>query len=103
MTTLELLEVLRPRRNTNLVGAYLIAELPHLPSRAQHALASCVPYLLQQPSAQDAELILSLPETHPAYEPTRYLREAIPLDSPQAQRSQKVRDVKRDAEAKRNA
>jgi hypothetical protein len=77
---------------------FLIAELPHLPSPAHPVLAGCVPSLLGQPTACEADTILSLPAGHPAYEPTRHLREPIRLESPQAQRARRATARDRDAE-----
>lgn len=77
---------------------FLITELPHLPPPAQPVLASGVPSLLDEPTSREADLILSLPACHPAYEATQYLREPIALNSPQARRSRRASAQQRDAE-----
>ncbi|TDV44200.1 hypothetical protein [Actinophytocola oryzae] len=79
----------------------LVRELPQLPSPARPVLANCVPSLLDQPTRCTADLILSLPTDHPAYEPTRPLRESIKLNSSQAQRSRRARTAERDVELER--
>ncbi len=60
---------------------WLLRELPQLPSVAQDALAACIPYLARNPTAGDADLILGMPESHPAYEHTEGLRQPVRVDS----------------------
>jgi hypothetical protein len=50
---------------------WLLVELPALPTAAQGTLAHAVPYLLNKPTASQADQILALPDDHPAYEVPR--------------------------------
>ncbi len=65
---------------------WLVDELPRFPRTAQQALANCVSPLLDQPTAAQADRVLSLPPSHPAYEPTRWWRDPIPVESETADR-----------------
>ena len=60
---------------------WLIRKLPALAHSAQDALASCVPQLARHPTAGEADLILAMPEDHPAYSHTQWLRQPVPTDS----------------------
>lgn len=79
---------------------WLMAELPRLNGKARTVLAECVPYLIREPSALQADVILTLPSDHPAYGRTEYLRATVPLGSEHAQRSQRarMRDLGRETE-----
>ncbi len=60
---------------------WLLDELPNAPRPAQQTLANCVVPLLDQATAAQVDRVLSLPPTHPAYEPTRWWRDPIPIAS----------------------
>jgi len=66
-------------------AGWLLDQLPSLPPASQEALARCVPALASSPTADIAELILEMPETHPAYAFTEGMRGAVRLDSEIAQ------------------
>lgn len=80
---------------------WMMAELPQLPGNARAVLAECVPYLLRKPSARHADVILALPEDHPAYAATEHYRATVSLESEHAQRSQQARRRELDSEARR--
>jgi hypothetical protein len=64
---------------------WLLDQLPSLPPASQEALARCVPALASNPTADLAELILEMPESHPAYAFTDGMRGAVSVDSDIAQ------------------
>ena len=53
----------------------------------QDILARCVPALAGQPTAAEADLILQMAESHPAYAYTTHLRNEASTDSPEALRA----------------
>lgn len=64
---------------------WLVGVLPSLAQPEQDALARCVSYLARQPTAAEADLILQMPEDHPAYVYTTWLRDKVSIGSPEAQ------------------
>jgi hypothetical protein len=65
---------------------WLLGVLPSLDQPEQGALAQCASSLARRPTATEADLILQMPEDHPAYAHTRWLRGSVSTDSPQALR-----------------
>lgn len=63
---------------------WLLRMLPSLARPEQEAMARCVPFLARQPSAAEADLILSMPVDHPAYAHTMWLRGEVTIDWPEA-------------------
>ncbi|MEU4743975.1 hypothetical protein AB0G02_26400, partial [Actinosynnema sp. NPDC023658] len=66
---------------------WLLDTLVSLGGRAATTLGKCLTQLLHAPSADLAERILTLPETHPAYEITSWWRESKAVDSPDVART----------------
>ena len=66
---------------------WLLAVLPSLAQPEQDILARCVPALAGQPTATEADLILQMAESHPAYAYTPHLRNEASTDSPEALRA----------------
>lgn len=66
---------------------WLLGVLPSLAQPEQDALARCVPYLVREPTAAEADLILGMAGDHPAYAHTKWLREEVSTNSPEAQRA----------------
>ncbi len=81
---------------------WLITAMPAVSPKAQKVLAYCVPELLDSPDARTADLILSLPTDHPAYESTRHLRGHIDLESPGARRFRKSQQLQADIDRHRD-
>ncbi len=71
---------------------WLVTTLPGLPAPAQHALTACIPGLVVHPTAHQADVILGLPQTHPAYEATQWLRNPVKTSSPGAARQREIRE-----------
>ena len=82
---------------------WLLRELPALPSGAQDALASCVPLLARAPTAAEADLILGMPPSHPAYDFTTSLRQTDRIDSQAAWHYRRQRQRAADAESLQSA
>ncbi|QBI18861.1 hypothetical protein ER308_04420 [Egibacter rhizosphaerae] len=80
---------------------WLLDSLPGLPATAREPLAACVPYLLGQPTAKTADLVLTLPEQHPAYLATDHLRGSRSVQSEPARRWRRHREREAEAEATR--
>lgn len=78
---------------------WLLPELPALPSAAQDILASCVPLLARDPTAAEADLILGMPPSHPAYVYTTSLRQTDRIDSEAARHYRRQRQRAADAES----
>ncbi|NJC64684.1 hypothetical protein HC028_09235 [Planosporangium flavigriseum] len=78
---------------------WLIEELPGLPILAQSPLANCVSPLLDHPTASQADMILSLTSSHPAYEPTRWWRDPVPVQSETADRLREFHSYEKQDEA----
>ncbi len=77
---------------------WILDTLPDLPATAQRPLADCLSLLLPEPTATQADCILSLPPSHPAYESTKNWREPIDLDSDYAKRMRKSHQRRREAQ-----
>jgi hypothetical protein len=58
---------------------WLVAGLPTLPPPAREPLARCVGQLTIEPTAEEADLILDMPQDHPAYPHTQWLRQPVPV------------------------
>jgi hypothetical protein len=71
---------------------WLVSQLPAMPVPAQRALAACIPGLARHPTATQANVILGLPDDHPAYETTRFLRDPVSASSPAARQWQEIRE-----------
>lgn len=82
---------------------WLITELPHMDEPARTTLANCLPWLLQSPTADDADAILSLPVDHPGYEPTESLRQPQSTQSETARRWQQRRAREAEQQAQLDA
>lgn len=80
---------------------WILTHLPDLPIKAHAALTECVPHLIRQPSAREADRILMLPTEHPAYATTEHLRATVTLASPHGQRAQERRQRQLAAQARR--
>jgi hypothetical protein len=66
---------------------WLLGLLPSLARPERDALARCIPHLVRQPTAAEADLILGMAADHPAYGPTARLRDPASTDSREAQRA----------------
>ncbi|ONI87994.1 hypothetical protein ALI22I_19810 [Saccharothrix sp. ALI-22-I] len=60
---------------------WLLDRLPALPVGVAETLIDCLPQLLLDVPASTADLILTLPEDHPAYAATDHLRGAVDVNS----------------------
>jgi hypothetical protein len=81
---------------TSTDAEWLISAMPGLAEPAQAALAPCVQYLIQQPTAAVADLVLDMAEDHPAYESTRSLRDSVDIDSELARRWRELHAAEED-------
>ena len=66
-------------------AVWLLDQLPNLPSASQGALARCVAALASNPTADIADLILEMPQSHPAYAFTEGMRGVVRVYSDIAQ------------------
>ena len=71
---------------------WLLDKLPTLPAPAQEALAPCIPRLVHHPTADAADLILGMPEGHPAYAHTQWLRQPLSIGSDAAKQWRELRE-----------
>lgn len=72
-------------------AGWLLNALPEMPGAARQSLAECVRHIVHNPTAEIANLILSLPITHPAYEATQQWRESVSVTSETAARWRELR------------
>ncbi len=82
---------------------WLLSKLHALPPPAQDALALCVPHLARHPTASEADLILGMPEDHPAYPHTQWLRQPVRTDSEPARQWRQHRESAAKAESLQSA
>ncbi|GAB3549953.1 hypothetical protein J2S53_001236 [Actinopolyspora lacussalsi] len=69
---------------------WILEVLPRFGEKARSVLGGCVPLLVAEPDARSADLILSVPEEHPAYPHIRELRENVASDSGRAEMLRKM-------------